>query len=316
MRQFPYVFFIIVSMLFGILSFNNCSKTQFSKVQQKASKTEDSDSFVEAIQYVEEVDTTQYETDLESIQNGLEIDEEVLQQCPEQDPQLPLACLIFKDSFERENIINHENFHWETVLMDNSDNTSHVDAFIHHQDYLGPAAKGDKAILFRGRKGKKSDHEVFLVSAPFDLSGYTNAVVQYKYLPIGLEDFIHLTKSGIQTVEGSRIDFCIGSDFDCGLTDAPNRHERLRDPTNWISFYPTYASGKDNNIRDFTIDEWILHQVTLDLDQIPENRRSKVVFKISVALDEGFFNNDPEARMEDGILIDDVMLGALKENSD
>ncbi len=286
--------FVLASAL--IITFNHCSNARFTQVE--AISQSDIDDLVEGIS------------------NGeLEVDEEELPNCTVVDPDVPLACLVFKDSFERKNIVDHDDFHWETVLMDNSDNTSNVDVEIEHKEFLGDAAKGENAILFRGREGKSSDHEVFLVSSPFDLSGYSYLVVQYKYVPIGLEDFIKLTASGIETVEGPRVDFCVGTNYDCGLTEEPGRHKRLRDPDNWSSYFPGYVSGQDYNIRAFPKDGWIMHQVLLSIGDLPENRRSEVVFKISVALDEGFYGNDRHRDMEDGVILDDVVFAAIKVES-
>lgn len=282
--------FITASVL--TVAFNHCSNARFTQIEA-ASKSD-----------IEDL--------VEGINEGKEIDEEALDECTLVNPDFPLACVVFKDSFERDRIVDHEDFHWETVLMDNSDNTSNVDVEIAHQDYLGGAAKEENAILFRGREGKSSDHEVFLVSAPFDLKAYTYVVVQYKYMPIGLEDFIKLTASGIETVEGPRVDFCVGTDYDCGLTSDSGRHRRLRDPDNWSSYFPEYVSGQDNNIRAFAKDGWIMHQVLVPVADLPEDRRSKIVFKISVALDEGFYGNDRDRLMEDGVIIDDVVFAAIR----
>lgn len=289
--------FIVLFLVSALtLTFNHCSNAKFKKVEATSKGGA---------------------TDLvESIADGMELNEEELADCPPVDPDYPLACLLFKDSFERDSIVDHQDFHWETVLMDNSDNTSNVDVEIAHQDFLGGAAKGEKAILFRGREGKRSDHEVFLVSAPFDLAGYSYVVLQYKYMPIGLEDFIKLTASGIETVEGPRVDFCVGTDYDCGLTPESGRHKRLRDPDNWISYFPEYVSGQGNNIRAFPKDGWVMHQVLMPVEDLPLDRRSKIVFKISVALDEGFYGNNRNRDMEDGVIIDDVVFAAIKVNED
>lgn len=293
-----FAIYFLATIAFSLtLTFNQCSKARFSKVEsQSGSGVAEEDGVVV------------------SIGDGTEIDEETLPECEFQDPDFPTACLLFKDSFERDKIVNHENFHWETVLMDNSNNTSNVDVEIADSNFLGPVAKGDKAILFRGREGTSSDHEVFLVSAPFDLKGYDYVVVQYKYLPIDLEDYIKLTKTGIETVEGPRVDFCTGSDRACGLTKDSDRHERLRDPANWESYYPQYVSGKENNIRNYTADKWVMHQVRVDLKDLPEERRSKVVFKISVAMDEGFDRNDRNRMMDDGLILDDVVFAVVKSS--
>ena len=226
------------------------------------------------------------------------------------DSEFPTACLIFKDSFEREAIVDNEDFRWDTVLMDKSSNFRDVDVKIEDSSHLGSLDYGDKALLFRGREGG-STHEVYLVSAPFDVADYDKVVVQYRYVPIDLESRIKLSWNGWRVPEGPRVDVCTEDDYECGLT-GERRYKRLRDPDNWNHHWPEFSPGETNQIRNYALDAWQMQQVVIDLADVPEQRRSKFVFKIAVALDEGYVCDDREKEMEDGVIVDQVVFAALR----
>ena len=287
---------VFIAIIFVLsVPFTNCSNARFDDVASKGS----GDDGVNNI--------------LDVIDEGGEIDPGDLDNCDVVDPDFPTACLVFKDTFERDEIVNHENFQWDTVLMDKRSNTSNVDVKIEHTSHVGPINDGEKALLFRGRAGG-STHEVYLVSAPFDISSYDTLVIQFKYVPIDLEDEITLSWNGIKLPEGPSVAYCTASDYDCGL-EGNDRYLRLREPMNWERYSPAFSAGADNQIRDYQASDWELGQMVINVSDIPVDRRSKFVFKISVAIDEGYYYNNRDKNMEDGVVFDEVVFAAIRTNS-
>ena len=214
-------------------------------------------------------------------------------------------CVLFNDGFEREEITGESAFNWDVLIMDYGYSGSNVDVTIHDTDHLGHVIEGEKAVLFRGRAGG-STHEIYLVSKPLDLSNFDKLYIQFRYLPIGLEDDITLSWSGESLPESIRVDVCNDTDYNCGL-EGDDAHERVRDNTAWENFFLKDSEyGENLNIRNYVEQDWKLAQVYVDLAYY-ETRRDKMVFKISVAMDEGYFRNDDSKEMEDGIILDDVM---------
>lgn len=222
------------------------------------------------------------------------------------------VCLIFQDRFERSAIVDHNDFRWETIIMDNGYNGSNVDAKIETSNHLGPIVDGDRAILFRGREGG-STHEIYLISHPFDFSGFDMAYIQFEYLPIHLESQIQLTYNGRKIPESVRVDLCQDTDLKCGLSGS-NRHEQLRDITPWEAFFPSeLAFGRNLNIRNYQLTDWKLGQALIDLKQFTK-RQDKFVFRVAAAMDEGYHGNNRNNQMEDGIIFDNIILVAVKRN--
>lgn len=220
------------------------------------------------------------------------------------------VCLIFQDEFERTNIVDHADFRWDTIIMDNGYNGSNVDAKIEKSNHLGPVANGDRAILFRGREGG-STHEIYLISRPFDFSGFDRAYIQFTYVPIHLESQIQLTYNGRKLPESVRVDLCQDTDLKCGLT-GNNRHEQLRDIAPWEAFFPAEMDfGRSLNIRNFSLSDWKLGQAYIDLKQY-NGRLDKFVFRVAAAMDEGYHGNNRNNQMEDGIIFDNIILVAVK----
>lgn len=283
---FKYLTLIIAALTFLVSAWNGCSPAKFSYTEQ-ASKG-----------------------------GGLnfdsgDVDPDDFEVCRSPDPEFPNACLIFRDSFERDKIVEHKDFRWQTALMDNSNNKKNIDVAVESRSHLGHVIHGEKALLFRGRAGG-STHEVYVVSAPFDLSGYDIAYIQFKYVPISLEKDIKLSWNGNHVPEGVRIDVCNKSDYDCGLT-GKNPHLRLRDPSNWVTFLPEnpLSFGESLNRHRYNPSDWRTGKAVIDLKSL--SRAGQFVFKISVALDEGYLRNDRNNMLEDGLIFDDIALIVVKE---
>lgn len=251
--------------------------------------------------------------DLPEIQDGVPYDPSGVTDCAQifDEPDFSSICLLFNDSFERDEITGPNAFDWDVLVMDNGNNSSNVDAKLEDTEHLGHVIDGDKAVLFRGRRGG-STHEVYLVSKPLDLSNFDKLYIQFRYLPIGLEESITLSWSGEEIPESIRVDICNDTDFNCGL-EGDNKHLRLRDNTAWDNFFfdNPFEFGQDLQIRNYVEEDWKLAQMYVDLSDYPD-RKDNMVFKISVAMDEGYFYNKRSNDMEDGLILDDVIaLGLL-----
>jgi hypothetical protein len=221
------------------------------------------------------------------------------------------SCLVFVDSFERTDLYNHEVFNWQLAIMDDGNmGGANVDAKIENSAHLGPVINGDKAVLFRGREGG-STHEVYLVSSPIDLSDFRQVYIQFRYLPMHLESLITLSATGDQVAESIRLDVCNSTDLACGLTGA-DPHTRMRDKNVWDRFWldDPYEFGRNLNIRSYVLADWKLGQFIIDLADYPD-RKDKFVFKISAAMDEGYDRNSRNRTMDDGIILDEVIVIAL-----
>ncbi len=224
----------------------------------------------------------------------------------------PDVCLVFNDSFEREDIVGAGSLEWDKVIMDNGRNGSNVDAEIATSDHLGGVSDGEKAVLFRGREGG-STHEIYLVTKPVDLSGYDQIYIQFDYLPIHLEQEIQLSWSSERVPENIRIEVCHSDDHTCGLTGS-NSQNRLRDPAGWDRFYQEELEfGRNNNIRNYVQADWKLGQNLIDLAPYQE-RIDKMVFKITVSLDEGYDRNNRANQMDDGLILDNFILVGVNGN--
>jgi len=287
--------FLVLVLFVIVVPFTNCSPARFDNVAGKGSRSDGINNI------------------LDIIDGGGEIDPGELDSCEVVDPDFPTACLVFKDSFERKNIVDHENFQWDTVLMDKRSNLTNVVVKIEDSKHLGPIRDGDRAVLFTGRDGG-STHEVYMVSAPFDISSYDTIVIQFKYVAIDLENQITLSWNGMKVQEGPSLSYCKSSDFVCGL-EGDDRPNRLREPMNWERFTPDHVAGVDNQIRDYPVSAWQLGQMVINVGDIPLERRSSFVFKITGSLDEGYERNKRHKNLEDGLIIDEVVFAAIRTNT-
>lgn len=194
--------------------------------------------------------------------------------------------------------------------MDTGYNASHVDAQIQSSSMIGSVTDQDRALLFHGRDGG-STHEIYLVSKPLDIDikTFDQVKISLDYLAIQLEDRIRLS-SGHSLPESVRVDVCNDTDWKCGLS-GNNPAERMRSRESWESFWLPIEFGKNNFLGDSANQTWTRGSVMVDLSQF--RNRDNFVFKISVAMDEGFVGNDPENEMEDGMAIDNLKVVAYRE---
>ena len=255
-------------------------------------------------------------TDIPEIEIGVPLDPSGISDCAKV-YDLPIGegfCTIFQDGFERDEIAGEAVFNWDVLILDYGYDGANVSATIEDKNHLGHIIEKEKAVLFRGRAGG-STHEIYLVSKPFDVSKFDKLYVQFRYLPIGLEEEIRLSWSGERIPESIRVDICNDTDYNCGL-EGSNQHVRIRDNSVWDNhFLPTIEFGKELNIRNYVETDWKLGQVLVDLSKYPE-RKDNMVFKISVAMDEGYFGNNHNSEMEDGVILDDVIVVAVKDPED
>lgn len=244
--------------------------------------------------------------ELPIIERGVAFDPSGMTACSTlfDDQNLDEACLAFTDSFERENL-NEGVFHWREVIMDNGRSGSHIDAEISNANHLGSIYAGYKALLFRGRAGG-STHEIYLVSAPMNLQGFDFLYIQFHYLPIHLENEITLSWNNQTVAEGVRVDICNTTDETCGLDTGDFR--KIRDPQNWDQFFieGEHHKGRDFNLRSYTDSDWQLGQIAIDLRPY-RDRADRIVIKFTMSLDEGYFRNNSNNLMEDGLILDDLM---------
>ncbi len=247
---------------------------------------------------------------LPGIEKGVPLNKTGLTSCSQLFDRKENVCLIFSDSFERDQLIGQGIFNWKQAIMDNGYSGKNIDVKIETKEHLGHIIDGKKAALFRGRAGG-STHEIYLISKSLDLSQYEQVYIQFRYLPIGLEEEITLSCNHQKVPENIRIDICKESDFDCDLT-GKNSHQRIRDNKNWNSFFPDILEyGQQNNIRDFNEENWKLGQFLIDLDDLKRGP-DKFVFKVSVSMDEGYKSNNRNSKMEDGLILDDIILVGIK----
>lgn len=220
-------------------------------------------------------------------------------------------CVLLHDGFERDTITADSVFNWDVLIMDNGYDGSDVDATIESVNHLGHTIEGSRAVLFRGRQGG-STHEIYLVSRPLDLTNFDQLYIQFRYIPIGLEQEITLSWSGERVAEAIRVDVCHDSDFHCGL-EGDNSYLRIRDNTSWDNYFlSSFNSGENLNIKNYVEQDWKLGQILIDLDSYQE-RKDNIVFKIAVSMDEGYIDNDHNKLMEDGLILDDFLaLGVVK----
>lgn len=215
-------------------------------------------------------------------------------------------CLIFKDSFERDEIVENEDFRWSELIDDAGRGAKNVSVEIEGLDHLGNIYDGDKSLLYRGRQGG-STHSVFLTSAdlPINLSELTHVVVQFHWVPLSLEEeLIRMDSTGEKKHESVQVEACVSSDADCAVQNGSVGWQKY-------SCGDAPVFGQDLNIRNYGDNDWELCQVVIDLNQI-RDFRDNFVFKITASMDEGYFGNDRDNEMEDGIVLDDVIVVAVK----
>ncbi|MCB0421726.1 MAG: hypothetical protein KDD61_12070 [Bdellovibrionales bacterium] len=222
------------------------------------------------------------------------------------------TCKVFEDSFERDLIVEQEDFRWQKVIVDSGQNVRNIDANILWAEEFGYVPDQERALLFHGREGG-STHEIFLVSKELDIDvqQFDKVEIRLSYLPIKLEQKITLS-SGYKVPESVRVDVCHESDLDCGLTgNDSQKTQGIRSRESWDDYWFDLHYGLDNQLGLATAESWIDVKVTIDLDRY--RQRGNFVFKITVSMDEGYIGNDHSKPMEDGLAIDHLVVTAIKD---
>ncbi len=227
-------------------------------------------------------------------------------------------CLELKDDFERNVLLDQAPFAWHKLVFDTGKNGSRLDARLARTDakagnlLTNTVASGKSAVMFTGRDGG-SVHEIYLISKPFNLKNYKKVTIQFDYAHLSLDaEKIFLKKNGnsVAKHEQVRLDICAANnDTDCGLNKTGQIS--LTNTLAWDSFYPEiqesieFGAGVTN--LNVAKRNWKKANVTIDLSQY-KGRKEKFVFRIVATMDEGFKNNKIEKTLEDGILVDRVIL--------
>jgi hypothetical protein len=231
-----------------------------------------------------------------------------------QDDEAEGICVVFNDSFERDGVTGSSSLGWDKLIMDSGNIFENVDAKIENSAHLGDVIDGDKALLFSGREGG-STHEVYLISRPIDFSQYRYVYIQFRYVPLSLEESINMTFSGQTLPESIRVDVCSDTDQSCGLDNtmsASSRRSALYS-SSWVqNFLDVNEFGDHLNIRNYVRADWKLGQIIIDLADYP-GRASQFVFRITAAMDEGYDGNNRNNVMDDGIILDDVIVLGVVE---
>ncbi len=236
-------------------------------------------------------------------------------------------CLVFKDDFERDNISDDDNFQWSKLFNDSSGTGSDLDTIIRSRDEMGPMRsmagppndEEQRALVFSGRAGG-STHEIYLTSTtlPIDVNIYSWVVVQFYYLPIGLEDSISLSNFSNEKVpETIRLDVCNDTNDMCNSVSNRDSWER-----HWLGeildgVFTGFEQGfglnrRYDNIDNYAITDWKFASFLINLNDYPHLKEDggSFSFRLSVSLDEGYFSNDKNKKMEDGVLLDNVVVVA------
>ncbi len=210
-----------------------------------------------------------------------------------------LGDLLLKDDFERNQILDGspDGLSWTEVIHDFGGRTDNIDAKIQPGSVFVTAPSGAKSLYFRGRMGN-SQHEIFLISRPIDLSAYSSLEISQMHLPIDLESNEYL-----------RLEICKKPAKDCDPLKA----------SDWVMYWqnpkgPAIGPLTNKNRNQFS---WKSSKITLDLATLPSAVRKSFRFRYNVFLDEGIEipkNTWPTAgvtyKMIDGVGLDLVQVRA------
>ncbi len=241
-------------------------------------------------------------------------------------------CLALVDSFERDIVTGGDQFSWTSVIDDVARTDNHnvqANIFANGEYGFGEAADKNRAVYVTGRLGG-SVHDVYLVSVPLNLSKFDKLKIDFNYLPIHLEKWSYKSQEGIEFI---RLDICSSSMSDCGVGESSNASGLKSSHWQPIFTQKGYESGHvSENLDDFergtsntgrnhTKNTWLQGSATVDLNSSQVMDKSRVVFRITVKLDEGFeeeewisgqkvpdFNSD----LKDGVGLDNVKATAIQ----
>ena len=229
--------------------------------------------------------------------------------------------LILHDSFERHQVMKHEeNFHWRFLVDDNGkgiepreqDCRDHICAKIFKEgDYnIGPAAHEERSLFMFGREGH-SNHDIFLMSKNFDLSGFSSVDIDFSYLIMDIGD--NDSKHGHHTDEYLKAEVCLYGAYECGLE--PLDPVKLRSEK-WITIFENEDSTENNDLngRNHSRHDWQEAHARVNLDRLeneyPGCHRQNFVFRFRSRLQDGFEGNSFHNHLEDAVAVDDLKITA------
>jgi hypothetical protein len=300
----------LISMNCADVAFRSKAKFPSDKLGPTDVRDTDGDGDIGDIDDIDDI--------IDIVDIGEPIDPDDLVPCPQvQGYDFIGVCLVFQDSFERDSILDPTAFHWKKVVLDNGNlGGKSVNAKIRHSSDLGPIYDGNRAVIFTGRAGW-STHEIYLVSnaLPFNVEDFDAVYIELHYVPIKLDGKITLTNVTVngkhrRVQEGLRIDICKKSESKCGENGGRNSLKKIASPKNWDE-YRQPGKGKNNQIRKYRAEDWKIAQQLIDLNNI-RDERNNFVFKIAASMDEGYINNKQNKNLEDGIIIDNVVVVAIR----
>lgn len=246
-------------------------------------------------------------------------------------------CLALQDSFERSSVTGGDQFNWTSIIDDQArtDNQNvQANIFSTGQYGFGEASDKDKAVYVTGRLGG-SNHDIYLISVPLDLSKFDKLKVDFSYLPIHLEHWFENWRdpsNSRQAMENIRIEVCSSSLSNCGIagsissTGLKSSYWKSVFTQNgyvdgWVTADQQMTDterGLSNTGRNHTKSSWLEGSATIDLNTSQIQDKSKVVFRITMKLDEGFkkklSNGNPDftSDLEDGFGLDNVRATAIQ----
>ena len=221
------------------------------------------------------------------------------------------GCVLASDGFERDQIIPTENNFWLSAVRDDGEDWSEAVMSIETEADLGIVPEGTRALMFVGQADEFA-HDNYLISKAIDARGFDRLAIQVTYLPVKLEKLIALSESKRDTPEGLRIEVCGQSDAVCGINGATPDPEKLRNFTVWTTLWEEKRNfGEGIDLGNHVLADWKTSTVTLNLSSY-SSRKANFVFRVSVAMDAGFVNDNPNTGIEDAFILDEVKVYGLR----
>lgn len=161
---------------------------------------------------------------------------------------------------------------------------------IYPQTQFGPwpAASPQEGLVLAGEGGK----EIFLISKPFDLAGYSQATVSFDYVTLGLESPAAL-----------KLQFCMGTADACGAGATPDA-AKLADANLWRDV-KTFANNVNDALTGVGVpaSEW---QEGTHVWALTEYPLGEVVLRFRYQFPAGFAS--PPTSLDDGVMIDNFKI--------
>lgn len=218
------------------------------------------------------------------------------------------AATMLKDQFERSHVLvnvdsqtDELRFWWRKIINDQGRIISgqagnNVDVRIFSSPSTGPGSDDGSALYFFGRDGR-SVHNIYLVSQTFDLRKAEEVSINFKYLPIGLEDGEYL-----------RLEVCRATPEECGVGEILNVSGL--NSANWqVLFEADNSLGLDLDGKNHTSEDWAPQQVKIDINS--DDLRT-FTFRFHARMNEGFQRNNESQPMDDGAGLDEISATAFR----